>query len=86
MCIRDRSMLESRVVPRDREQYREHLDTERILALLQHGQAYTFAYSMAVSYTHLDVYKRQFSSWPPVTMLKPMGKPAKNLALLAFLR
>lgn len=40
-------MLESRVVPRDRERYREHLDTERILALLQHGQAYTFAYSMA---------------------------------------
>ena len=40
-------MLESRVVPRDREQYREHLDTERILALLQHGQAYTCAYSMA---------------------------------------
>lgn len=39
-------MLEARVVPRDREQYQDYLDTERMLALLQNGQAYTFAFSM----------------------------------------
>ena len=39
-------MLESRVVPRDREQYRDHLDPQRMLARLRHGQAYTFAFSM----------------------------------------
>ena len=39
-------MLEYRVVPRAREQYREHLDTARMLARLEHGRAYTFAFSM----------------------------------------
>ena len=39
-------MLETRVVPRDRAQYRDSLDPAHMLDLLKQGQAYTFAFSM----------------------------------------
>ena len=39
-------MLESRIVPRDREEYRNGLDPERMLERLKQGRAYTFAFSM----------------------------------------
>lgn len=38
--------LESRIVPRDREQYRDSLNPERMLERLKQEQAYTFAFSM----------------------------------------
>ena len=39
-------MLESRGVPRDREQYRDNLDSKRMLERLKQGRVYTFAFSM----------------------------------------
>lgn len=39
-------MLESRVVPKDREQYRDALNGRRMLARLQDTQSYTFAFSI----------------------------------------
>lgn len=39
-------MLESCVVPRDREQYRDSLNPQRMLERLKMGRSYTFAFSM----------------------------------------
>ncbi len=37
-------MLESRVVPRIGEQYRDNLDSKRMLERLKQGRVYTFAF------------------------------------------
>ena len=39
-------LLQSGVVPRDREQFRDGLNPGRMLERLKHGQTYTFSYSM----------------------------------------
>ena len=58
MCIRDR-VIATLEIRKEGEKYPAELIPVRLSAIYQINESYEWVVSTAVSYTHLDVYKRQ---------------------------